>query len=136
LLAAVTVRFGFTLNMALAVPTIGPFSTSAGFICEFIGTYAICLCVVAVCDMTYWKIRPAFVGGMYAATTFAIGPITSACFNPFLILGASIVAFFNNQAWIFCVAPVVGSIVAALMVYVLHLHHIHSGPFVEEPKKK
>jgi glycerol uptake facilitator-like aquaporin len=122
--------------MGLAVPTLGPFGISAGFVSEFIGTYVLCMCIVAVSDDAHWKLRPAFVGAMYAAMTFAIGPITTACFNPFLIICASIVAFFNAEAWIFCVAPIVGSIAAAIMVWVLHLQHIHKGGLIEEPKRQ
>lgn len=135
ILAAVTVRYGFYLDIGLAVPTIGPFPFFAGFIAEFICTYILCMCVVVVGDEEFWRLRPILIGVAYAALSFAVGPITTASFNPFYALGASILSFFNIEAWLFYVAPIVGAISAGIMVWILHLHDIHSNGWIITPKK-
>lgn len=126
LVASVTVHYGFMLNVANAVPALGPgFPEWVGFIAEMIGAYIISFCAIVVMFKKMAGLRPLFIGLCLGAISFAIGPVTTGCVNLFRAIGPSIITSFNSEAWIYYAGPLVGAIGAAIVAWFLHLNHIH-----------
>ena len=134
ILAATTVQYGLDLDLGHAVPHGG--SDSSCFVAEFIGTFVLCVLVAATCEEDHWRMRALFVGLTYAPVVIAVWPVSGACFDPFLAIGASLFSHFHHDAWIYCAAPIAAALLASLVVAVAHLRDIHQNGAVLTPVRK
>lgn len=126
MIAAVTVRFGCHLDMALAAPVPSPgFSLGTLFLCEMLGGT---LCFIAYIVASASRLKdtaPLYLGLIDSVTSLFFGPITGAQFNIARSLGSQVVSGVWESAWIYYVAPIVAMCIAMLYVFVAGSAKLH-----------
>jgi len=124
LLAAVT-AYGLSLDLAdISSAVIAP-SSGTSFLAEFLGTLILCFIAVSTALSTGRTFRAVIAGLVYFPVVAAFGPLTLAVVNPWIALSAEIVSgSFPDNIWVLYVGPVVGAVVAAVIVWIAGLRDI------------
>lgn len=113
-LAAVTVIYlAGEMTFSAVEYTVGPL-----FVVEVLFTFALCWVVLNTATSMGTDGNSFYglaIGFTVAAGAFAVGPISSAVFNPAVVIGLCIMGLADwGSIWIYCVAQLLGAVLAAL----------------------
>jgi aquaporin Z len=107
-------------------PAVAPLELAPmkALVAEFLFTFALCFVVLNVSTTNATAGNSYFgwaIGFTVLAGAYAIGPISSAAFNPAIALGLSILNISHwSNLWIYIVANLLGGVAAALVVNAAH----------------
>lgn len=94
---------------------------SVAFLLEVIGTFFLVLSVFGNgVDTRAPRLGALLIGITVTAIIFAIGPTTNASLNPARTIGPAIILGEFSQLWLYCAAPILGGLLAALAYHVMN----------------
>ena len=100
----------------LGSPHMNPeFYGLTGFIMEIMGTFVL---QFIICCLASQGNAPGYafvIGFGIAISVFSIGGITGASINPFRYLGPALLSMQLSDAWIYLIAPLIGSAAAMIL---------------------
>lgn len=98
-----------------------PYTDLQAVITEIVLTFILVLTILATAEeeAVVGKNAALAVGGIIAMCGLAFGPLSGASMNPARSLGPAIVAGKFGQIWIYLVGPLIGALIAVLVVQLI-----------------